>query len=121
MKNYPKIFIAHALWRTNLTLNFYQGMIATMATYPGALMPVIQQDYSCAWAKNMLVEKFLASDFDMIMFLDGDIGLPPNGLKKLVEDDKDIIEPLIFRRSPPYDPLLFKKNEQVYYPEKSYL
>lgn len=42
-------------------------------------------------ARNMLVHNFLASDCTHLLFIDADVAFDPNGIKKMLEVDKDVI------------------------------
>jgi hypothetical protein len=119
MKMLPKVMIGHPVWRTNLTTNFYLGMIDTITSYYGPLDIKLGQKHSVAWARNNLIEQFLESDAEYLFLVDADMGVPREGLKTLVEHDLPIVGAFCFRRDPPYEPTLMIKtnqkiNEQTY-------
>lgn len=103
MSNLPKVIVGHAMYRTNLTPNFYLGMVNTFMSYPGELGIMLKQDLSVAWAKNLIVEGFLQSDAQYLFIVDIDVGVPIGGLKKLVEADKKVIGGLVWYRRPPFE------------------
>lgn len=61
--------------------------------------------------RNSIVKQVLGySDFSHILFLDVDHYHHPETLQKLLSHKKSIVSGLSFRRSEPYDPIMFKKN-----------
>lgn len=61
-----------------------------------------------ATARNIFA-KSVKSDY--ILFIDSDVVVPSDALKKLMAADKDIIGSLCFRRKWPYPPLILFKNK----------
>lgn len=108
METYPKVMIAHAINRPEFTRSFYQGMLQQITSYPGQLSVRVAEGHLAPWARNSLANDFLKSDADYIFFVDGDTGIPNEGLKTLIEDKKDIISGLYFQRFPPYNPTMKK-------------
>lgn len=111
MKKLPKVLVAHPIYRMSPSVNFYLGMIDTVATYPGGLDIRLGTDFSAVKARNDLVIQFLKSDCEYLFFVDLDIGLPRDGLRQLVEDDVPIVGGLYFERIPPHNPMIFEKGE----------
>lgn len=111
MKELPKIMVGHCYYRSNPTINFYLGMINTITSYHGHLDIRFGGAHSVVKARNNLVKEFLNSDCEYLFFVDIDMGLPTDGLKKLVEDNKPIIGGLYFQRIPPHNPMLFEKGK----------
>ena len=60
-------------------------------------------------AREQAAEAFLSGEYDALLFIDSDMVVPADLLTKLVEADKDIVSALAFRRTPPYEPCIFKK------------
>lgn len=72
-------------------------MIFRYAIIEGTLLP---------WARNATINIFYQNnvDFTHLLFIDADmIGFTPQGLHKLVEQDKDIIAGVCTMRRPPYE------------------
>lgn len=59
-------------------------------------------------ARNALAQQALAEDMDYILWLDSDMTFSNDLLLRLLEDDKDIVAGLFFRRRPPFNPCLYK-------------
>lgn len=59
-------------------------------------------------ARNALAKQALAEDCDFILWLDSDMTFEPDLLLRLLEDDKDIVAGLFFRRRPPFSPCVYK-------------
>ena len=60
-------------------------------------------------SRNKLAQQALSFEADYIMWFDSDMCFQPNTLLKLLEDDKDIVSGLYFRRAMPYTPVAFSK------------
>jgi len=125
MKQLPKIMVGHCYYRTNPTINFYLGMVNTITSYFGHLDIRWGAGYSVVKARNNLIKEFLQSDCQYLFFVDIDMGLPINGLKQLIEDDKDVIGGLYFERIPPHNPIMmekgtFTKKEHRYIFQRNY-
>ena len=63
-------------------------------------------------SRNNLVKQALKLDCDAILWLDSDMIFPPDTLPKMVkhlEDGKDIVTGIYYRRRPPFTPVLFSK------------
>lgn len=62
-------------------------------------------------SRNGLGKQALAGDFDYVLWLDSDMVFDPDlmerMIKKLQDEDLDILTGLYFRRVPPYSPVLF--------------
>ena len=64
-------------------------------------------------AREEAVKAFLDSQYDALLFVDSDMVVPVDLLTRLIEADKDIVSALAFRRTPGYEPCIFKEcNEQ---------
>lgn len=60
--------------------------------------------------RNSIIKEALEyKEFTHILFLDTDHRHHPQTIKKLLFHDKDIVSGLSFRRSVPYDPIMFKQ------------
>lgn len=51
--------------------------------------------------------KYAAETADYALWIDSDMTFQPNALKKLLENDADIVSGLFFRRRPPYTPAYY--------------
>ena len=64
-------------------------------------------------AREEAAKAFLEGDYDALLFVDSDMVVPIDLLTRLVDADRDIISALAFRRTPGYEPCIFKTcNEQ---------
>jgi GT2 family glycosyltransferase len=64
-------------------------------------------------AREEAAKTFLQGDYDALLFVDSDMVVPPDMLTRLIDADKDIVSALAFRRTPGYEPCIFKEcNEQ---------
>jgi len=120
MNKYPKVMIAHAINRPEFTKSFYQGMLQTLYSYPGEIAVRVAEGHLAGWGRNSLINDFVKTDADYIFFIDSDTGVPHEGLKKLVEHQKDIVSGLYFQRYPPYNPT-FKKLQKNEFGNDQYL
>lgn len=63
-------------------------------------------------ARNDFVKQALSANVDYVLWLDSDMIFPPDTLQKMLrhmEDGKDIVTGLYFRRRAPFTPVLFSK------------
>lgn len=63
-------------------------------------------------ARNNFAKQALSTKADYVLFLDSDMVFPIDVMKRLhkhMEDGKDIVTGLYFRRRPPFTPVLFKE------------
>jgi hypothetical protein len=67
--------------------------------------------------RNYIVTQALENDVDYILWLDSDMIYPVEILKVLIDSKKDIIGSIYFKRSPPYDPVVYIKGDN---PNKPY-
>ncbi len=64
-------------------------------------------------AREEAVKAFLEGEYDALLFVDSDMVVPADLLTRLIKADKDIVSALAFRRTPGYEPCIFKEcNEQ---------
>jgi len=82
----PSVFHVHFI-------NFF---VHAAKTYPLRLFHV--DSVAVDISRNALVEKFLQSDCDYLLFLDSDIVFPPNIVDLLMKHDKDFVSALYFTR-----------------------
>lgn len=62
-------------------------------------------------ARNVLVEKALSNvDVTHLLMIDDDMTFKPDALKKLIENDVDIVAGLAFKRTPNYAPCVYMKK-----------
>ena len=59
-------------------------------------------------AREEAVKAFLEGEYEALLFVDSDMVVPPDLLIRLIEADKDIVSALAFRRTPGYEPCIFK-------------
>lgn len=59
-------------------------------------------------ARNKFAIAAIKNEYDYVMWFDSDMTFAPDTLVKLLDDDKDIVSGLYFRRTSPYTPVLFK-------------
>lgn len=62
-------------------------------------------------SRNKLAKQALETEADYVMWFDSDMVFEPNTLERLLEDDKDIVSGLYFRRVQPFTPVLFDSCE----------
>lgn len=55
-------------------------------------------------ARNKIVERALKEDFTHLLFVDDDMNFDKGGMQKLLDDDKDVVGGLYFRKVPPHHP-----------------
>ena len=63
-------------------------------------------------ARNDFAKAAIQNHYDALMFFDSDMTFPEDTLEKMVkhiEDGKDIVSGLYFKRRPPFSPVLYKK------------
>lgn len=92
---------------------------ASLATLKGKDDAVVSMELSSLIydARNHFASNAVSGDFDYVMWFDSDMTFPPDTLQRMIkhmEDGKDIVSGLYFRRRPPYSPVLFKRlSEEV--------
>ena len=60
-------------------------------------------------ARNLLAQKACENGFDRILWIDSDMVFPSYVLQQFMQDDKDIVAGLYFRRSYPFTPVAFSE------------
>ena len=63
-------------------------------------------------ARNNFAKQTISKDFDALMFFDSDMVFPQDTLEKMVkhlEDGKDIVSGLYFKRRSPFGPVLYEE------------
>ena len=60
-------------------------------------------------ARNKFCEQAIQGEFDYIFWLDSDMIFPSYVLRQMLQDDKDIVSGLYFRRNYPYTPVAFEE------------
>lgn len=61
-------------------------------------------------ARNKCVDAAIAAGATHLMFIDSDMKFPPEAIQKLINQDKDIIGGLYYRKQPPHFPLIHEKD-----------
>ena len=67
-------------------------------------------------SRNTLAKQAIATKADYVMWLDSDMTFAPDTMTRLqqhMEEGKDIVTGLYFRRRPPFTPVLFKTLERI--------
>ena len=67
-------------------------------------------------SRNALAKQAIATKADYIMWLDSDMTFAPGIMTRMqqhMEEGKDIVTGLYFRRRPPFSPVLFKTLERI--------
>ena len=67
-------------------------------------------------SRNTLAKQAIATKADYVMWLDSDMTFAPDTMTRLqqhMEEGKDIVTGLYFRRRPPFSPVLFKTLERI--------
>lgn len=72
--------------------------------YPGKVH--LQSNCYVHDARNKIVNEAQKLGASYLMFIDADMVFPPDGVNRLVEQDKDIIGGLYYRRQPPHLPTI---------------
>lgn len=62
-------------------------------------------------ARTELVDNFLETDCNYLMFIDDDNPPKPDDLNNLIELDLPIVSGLYFRRNPPYEPIIMAERK----------
>lgn len=62
-------------------------------------------------SRNKLAAKAMKEEADYILWLDSDMVFSPDLLEKLIDDDKDMVSGIYFRRTSPWTPVIFKDSE----------
>lgn len=66
--------------------------------------------------RNYIVSNSLDENVDAILWLDSDMIYPVDIVEALWEADKDIVGSVYFKRSKPYDPVVYVKGDNPYKP-----
>jgi GT2 family glycosyltransferase len=64
-------------------------------------------------AREEAAKALLQGEYDSLLFVDSDMVVPPDLLIRLIEADKDIVSALAFRRTPGYEPCIFKECSET--------
>lgn len=64
-------------------------------------------------AREESVRVFLQGGYDALLFVDSDMVVPVDLLTRLIEADKDIVSALAFKRTPGYEPCIFKECNET--------
>ena len=67
-------------------------------------------------ARNRILQRALAGDYDFILWLDSDMDIPPDTLWRLkiaIEEGYDMVSGLYFKRVPEYGPTIYQRCELV--------
>ena len=64
-------------------------------------------------AREEAAKAFLQGKYDALLFVDSDMVVPVDLLTRLIEADKDIVSALAFKRTPGYEPCIFKECSET--------
>ena len=64
-------------------------------------------------AREEAAKAFLQGKYDALLFVDSDMVVPIELLTKLIEHNKDIVSALAFKRTPGYEPCIFKECSET--------
>ncbi len=64
-------------------------------------------------AREEAAKAFLQGNYDALLFIDSDMVVPADLLTRLIDADKDIVSALAFRRTPGYEPCIFKECSET--------
>jgi len=72
-------------------------------------------------SRNKIIEYAIEKDYDYLLMMDSDVIVPPNILKKLLNNEKDICSGLYFnytkvKKEFKFLPVCYRKLEEKYYP-----
>lgn len=68
-------------------------------------------------ARNKIAQEAIDKGASHLMFIDSDIKFPPDGVNRLLKQDKDIIGGLYYRRQPPHMPTINQlENDKIVIP-----
>lgn len=62
-------------------------------------------------ARNIIAMQAIQGDYDYVLWLDSDMVFEPDTLVRLLQDEKDIVTGIYFRRVKPYSPVLYENLE----------
>jgi len=90
-----KIFIATPMYggiaKSNYTISL-QNLVTRLAQGGHTVgVTTVGNESLITRARNTLAHKFLKTDFDVLLFIDGDHGFDSEDVLKMIESDKDII------------------------------
>ena len=95
----PKIAIAIPMYNTVTSVFFKSFLSFFIHSVPKYRIQLITIDSTVVdVARNTLVQNFLDSDSDYLLFLDSDIVFPANLLDVLLKHEKDVVSALYFAR-----------------------
>lgn len=102
-REWPGVFVATPTTRA-FELGFVQSLVGD--GYPGRRFWGTIQNQAADIARNMLVEDFLKSDYEYILFVDSDATWSPRAIERLVERERDVICGVFFKRDIPPVPTI---------------
>ncbi len=112
-----QVVIATPSVRSEVPMLFYQSVMAmvlkTREKYPSMkFATMVAGNTYVHQARQSMVDSFLETKGDYMLWIDDDNIPPEDGLIKLLENQKDIVSGLYFKRRPPYEPLIMMKRRQ---------
>ena len=112
-----QVVIATPSVRSEVPMQFHQAVIAmilkTREKYPNIKFATMTSGNTYVHqSRQDMTDRFLETDADYMLWIDDDNIPPEDGLIRLIENKKDIIGGLYFKRRPPYEPLIMMKRRQ---------
>jgi hypothetical protein len=112
-----KIVIATPSVRAEVPMQFYQSVMAmvlkTREKYPNMKFATLSVGNTYVHqARQAMVDEFLETEADYMLWIDDDNIPPEDGLIRLLEDKKDVVSGLYFKRRAPFEPLIMMQREQ---------
>ena len=112
----PKVTIAVPIWKEPISsawLAHFQNI-----KKPSVCEYLIERSVGIHRGRRNIVKN---ASGEYIFFLDVDVLIPSDALIKLLEDKKNIVSGLYFKKTYPHNPLMFRKvNEESYIPILDY-
>jgi glycosyltransferase involved in cell wall biosynthesis len=92
------VYSNHLEFFTQLGRDYPKGQVALFTP----------RRFSIDTARNMAAKLAVEADYDYVLFIDDDVLLTPDGLKKLIDRGKDIIAGHTIIRGHPFKDMMFK-------------
>lgn len=89
-----------------IPVEFFRSCLSLNRTHELSVMPYPNSLVHAA--RDDIAKVAIEGKYDFLCFIDSDMVLGPSAIDQLIEDGKDIITGLYFKRKYPYSPVLFK-------------
>jgi len=100
-----KIDLCMPIWRAPISPEILKAVVNLIKMEEFDINLLIELGFQTAQARNNLIKR---STGDYVLFMDSDNVITPKDLKKLVEDDKEIVSGVYFHRGFPYLPVVYE-------------